>query len=566
MNTSFSPYHIPSTLNLSGSALPVLIIGAGPTGLTLALDLHRRGVPYRLLEKLETPMQFSKANTLMSRTLEEFVRLGVTDEMLTAGLPLSKGVIFQKGRKRSEFVADLPETAMPFLLNLRQNQLEDILRHKLASVGGVVETGWELLDFEQFGNKVVAHFSRANGEKRTLEGQYLIGTDGAHSRVRKGLGLPLEGITYPDSFLVTDIHTDLDLGRDASYSWLHKDGFLLGWPYREKNYWHFVFNLTPEQAKGDTLTTEGVEQWIRERTGQKNLKVYNPTWISKFRIHNRKVSKYRINRVMVIGDAAHLHSPMAGKGLGNSAQEAFNLGWKLAAVVQGKAPESILDTVEQERLPVLRSVTTESETSHLMFVGRTPLYRTIRNHALPYLLNLNPLVKQVATNNAQLNIHYRKSPLSVQHTNNASSDWKKGPQAGERAPEAMLSKPDSTPVRLHQALHDPRWTLLLFSDHLEKTQSSALQKTIQPYASSIQTLTLGSEGNMRDSQGQATKRYRPKGASVYLVRPDGYIGFRSETADPTKLAEYLRKVLLPDPHATPFIPVLPQHAEERVSL
>lgn len=222
----------------------VIIVGAGPTGLALALDLQRRGIRFCLLEKLAAPMPFSKANTLMSRTLEELDRLGVIEEMFASGIALSAARIFRNDRQIAEFTVELTQTSMPFMLNLRQSRLEDILSRRLEAQGDAIERGWELQDVAQYETELSARFVHASGEQRTLRAQYLIGTDGAHSRVRRLMALPLMGTTYPETFLVADVHADLQLARNSTYCWLRPDGFLLGWPHREANDWHFVMNLT----------------------------------------------------------------------------------------------------------------------------------------------------------------------------------------------------------------------------------------------------------------------------------------------------------------------------------
>jgi 2-polyprenyl-6-methoxyphenol hydroxylase-like FAD-dependent oxidoreductase len=548
---------------------PVIVVGAGPTGLVLAIHLQMRSVPYRLFEKLETPMTFSKANTLNSRTLEGLDRLGISQAVLSKGLSLPKGAFHRSGHQLAEFSADVSDyTPMPFLVNLRQNELEQILRQRLAELGGTVETGWELLDFEQHQQGVTTSFKHAKGDTLSIEGAYLVGTDGAHSRVRRGLGLPLDGITYPDAFVVTDVHTDFPeqlYATDTNHVWLHDDGFLLGWPYREKNYWHFVFNLTEAQASAcvsGQVQLEQLQTWIRERVGDPNLKVHNPTWISKFRIHKRQVTRYRIDRVILIGDAAHLHSPMAGKGLGNSSQEALNLGWKLAAVMHGTAKPDLLDTVEVERIPVLRAVAQESEISHLLFTASNPIYGFVRDHLVWRLIGHKALFEAVGVNNAQLNIHHRKSRLSEQHAAHPNKAWKAGPQAGDRAPEARLETSLGAKTSVFDATRHPEWALLVFNDDFGRTQLENLERVVKLYRSNIRLHTIGRNGSLRDVHGEAAKRYRSDGAQLYLIRPDGYIGFRAQTLESHALQQYLTKILLPDAssHIMTTNQVLPEAA------
>ena len=376
----------------------VLIIGAGPTGLTLAIDLVRRGISCRLIEAAETPFQGSRAKGIQPRTLEIFDSLGVIDPILAVGGlypkfrihggPLSLRVgSLGSARQSTESVP------YPNLWMLPQFRVESILHQRLRALGGEVEFAKALLTFQQDQHGIDAKLS--NGE--TVRVAFLVGCDGGRSTVRKVLGLKLEGETIDqEPVLVADVEIE-GLDRRDWHIWPFVKGGAIGLcPLPDTS----LFQLT---GKAET-TGSDTERAVHELTGQRILRV---AWSSIYHPAIRMVDRYRVGRVFLAGDAAHVHPPAGGQGLNTGVQDAYNLGWKLAHVLRG-GPDSLLDSYQAERLPIAAAVLGLSKRLHQT--------RSIK--------------RGDATN--QLALHYRTSSLS-------SGDVLGNLHPGDRMPDVRLA-------------------------------------------------------------------------------------------------------------------------------
>jgi 2-polyprenyl-6-methoxyphenol hydroxylase-like FAD-dependent oxidoreductase len=375
----------------------VIIVGAGPTGLTLAVDLARREIPFRLIDAAGGPFQGSRGKGIQPRTLEIFEDLGVIDSILNAGGPYPKFRVhagplsFRAGSLGSS----KPSTECvpyPNLWMVPQFRTEEILRQRLRRFGVEVEFDTRLVTFVQDKDSVQATLS--NGE--SVRADFLVGCDGGHSTVRKALGLRLEGDALDEEpQLVADVQI-ADLGR--------RDWHL--WPFTKAG----LFGLCPLpgtslfQLISKAEMAEGIEGTIHRATGHRVQRV---AWSSIYRPTVRMVDRYRVGRVLLAGDAAHVHPPSGGQGLNTGVQDAYNLGWKLAHVVRG-GPDSLLDTYEAERLPIAAAV--------LGLSKRLSQSRSIK--------------RGDATN--QLALHYRTSPLS-------SGDTFRTLHPGDRMPDLRLA-------------------------------------------------------------------------------------------------------------------------------
>lgn len=360
----------------------VLIAGAGPTGLTLALDLARRQIPFRLIEAADRPFQGSRGKGIQPRTLEIFEDLEVIDPILASGAPYPKFRIHLGPfslRAGSLGSSRQPSQHIPYpnLWMLPQSRTEAILRERLAALGSNVEFGKSLLDFQQDEAGIRATLS--NGE--IARATFLVGCDGGHSTVRKALGLRLQGEAIDEKpSLVADIEID-GLDRRDWHIWpITRFGTIALCPLPNTNL--FQLFAREEKIRGDI--SGAIHEVTQNRVGR-------IAWQSIYRPSARMVDRYRVGRVFLAGDAAHVHSPAGGQGLNTGAQDAYNLGWKLAHVIRG-GPDSLLDTYERERLPIAAAVLGLSKRLHQS--------RSIR--------------RGDATN--QLDLHYRSSPLSSGHS------------------------------------------------------------------------------------------------------------------------------------------------------
>jgi 2-polyprenyl-6-methoxyphenol hydroxylase-like FAD-dependent oxidoreductase len=375
----------------------ILIVGAGPTGLTLALDLARRGISFRLIEAATKPFEGSRGKGIQPRTLEVFDDLGVIDEILAAGAPYPK---FQTHlgpfslRAGSLGSSKQPTESVPYpnVWMVPQARTESILRERLRALGGHAEFGKALATFTQNEHGVEA--TLLTGE--TVQADFLIGCDGGHSSVRKALGLRLEGEAIDEQpMLVADVEIQ-GLDRRSWHLWPFAKGGVIGLcPLPNTSLFQFTSKAKTAEA--------GIEAVVHRVSGHRVERV---AWKSIYQPSARMVNRYRVGRVFLAGDAAHVHPPSGGQGLNTGVQDAYNLGWKLAHVARG-GPESLLDTYEAERLPIAAAVLGLSKR----------------------LLQTRSIKRGDATN--QLALHYRTSPLSSGVT---LGDL----HPGDRMPNALL--------------------------------------------------------------------------------------------------------------------------------
>jgi 2-polyprenyl-6-methoxyphenol hydroxylase-like FAD-dependent oxidoreductase len=349
-----------------------LVVGAGPTGLALACALAQRGVPCRVIDRRERPAGWSKANLINPRTLEILAGLGIGQRVVAEGVPVRATRVLRGARVVAAFESPpFPQTPYPYALQIAQARLEAILEERLAALGVTVERGVGLRDFRQERGSVTATVDGTDGREE-LRAAFLVGCDGAHSTVRERLGLPFTGEIYPESFIVADLHADWAQPAGTNLMWLYRDGVMLAWACREPGLWHLFFNLTAEQDwRIATPNLDDVRQIVADRTGDRQVHLDRPEWISKFGVQRRRVGQYRVGRVFLAGDAAHIHSPMVGKGLGIGIQDGASLGEKLARVLRGEADLSLLDAYQREREPVTVDVFREAHATHRLMIPRS---------------------------------------------------------------------------------------------------------------------------------------------------------------------------------------------------
>ena len=493
--------------------MTVLIVGAGPAGLTTAIELARRGVPYRIVDAADQHFAGSRGKGLQPRTLEVFRDLGVLDAVLATGGPYppmrvyAGGTVVHEARMVPEREAT-PDIPYPNAWMLPQNLTDGILRDRLAALGGRVELSTALVGFEADQDGVTATLRRGE-ETETVRVEYLVGADGGRSTVRRTLGIPLLGETREQQrALVADVPVP-GLGRDHWHAWGADASTAVALcPLAGTD----MFVLQAAMIGDDPVepTAETVRRVFAERSGT-DIELGEPTWITVYRANIRMAERFRDGRVFLVGDAAHVHSPAGGQGLNTSIQDAYNLGWKLAAVLQG-APEDLLDSYEAERLPVAAAVLNISTTLHDR--GFTE-QRNAMDRSDPEL--------------AQLHISYRHGALSI--------DEREAPgalRAGDRAPDAPCRTADGEATTLFAVLAGPHPTVLAF----DPAQAPA----------GVPGLVVD---DRTDPDGHVRRAYDAAPGTLMVVRPDGYLGLI--TADAHRMADICREYLVtigPAPAAT----------------
>ncbi|WP_063765889.1 FAD-dependent monooxygenase [Streptomyces cellulosae] len=354
---------------------PVLVVGAGPSGLMAAVELARRGVPVRCVDRAEGPSPLSKALGVWPRTLELLDRLGGLAHRSAHGLPQSGMRYYSRGRVIADirFRPEVRPSVLP------QPDVEEVIRTAFEGYGGWVEWGTELLHLEQDEGGVKALMRDAVGTERREEFAYVVGADGASSRVRDLLGIPFEGATYPIPFVVADIHLDTSLDHDVTHYFCSDKGILVacGLP---SGRWR-VFTSGPPGLQRDQVDLATVQALVDER-GPGGLTLRDPDWVSVFSVHARHAERTRSGRVFLVGDAAHIHSPAGGQGLNTGVADAHNLAWRLALVWHRQVDADVLDAYEEERGQVARAVVRQAGTQTRLWMLTKPSQKLARDTAV----------------------------------------------------------------------------------------------------------------------------------------------------------------------------------------
>jgi hypothetical protein len=338
--------------------------------------------------------------------------------------------------------------------------------------------------------------------------------------------------------------------------WLNDRGLLAAVPFREPGLWRLMAVVTPDaQGNVPQASVELFQRLLVERAGDSTTKLGTAVWLSNFIVHHRMVPHYRKGHAFVAGDAAHIHSPSGGQGMNTGIQDAYNLGWKLALVVRGSAPEALLDTYEAERLPVARHVLKETNTNQQVGIAHSWTAEFLRNHVILPVLSVpavrHRLVEFVLKRGSELDVNYRSSPLSEQHGRFGS-----GPRAGDRAPDGQLQDTAGSATTLFALFRTPQFRLLLFEGHDTPKGSAELaqigQRLYDAGGGLIRCcLIVGVQDEtkatadyltvLRDPDHGTHKTYGAGASCLYLIRPDGYVGFRSHLAGEQQLSDYVRR-------------------------
>lgn len=395
---------------------PILITGAGPTGLVLALWLTKAGVPVRLIDKTKEPGTTTRAMVFHVRNLEFYRQMGIEQAVLEGGVKARRGNMWLRGERVGSL--RFAEPAIPFSrfnspVIFPQDLHEHMLVEQLAKLGVQVERETELLDFTQSAEGIRARLRKANGETETFDTPYLAGCDGARSTVREGLDVGFSGGTYSDVYYVADIVADGPVINGELNIALDDADFLAVFPMRGEGRARLVGAVRGKQPEGRELRWEDVHQRIIEHL---RLQVHEVKWFSTYRVHHRVASAFRQGRVFLLGDAAHVHSPVGGQGMNTGIGDAINLAWKLAATLKGESPARLLDTFEPERIAFARILVATTDRWFGFINARGPLATWVRTnivpHLVPWLFSFTRMRNFVFRALSQIAIEYPQSDLS----------------------------------------------------------------------------------------------------------------------------------------------------------
>src|SRR5215470_16215143 len=332
----------------------VLIVGAGPTGLVLACELLSQGIDVRIVDKNEGTVLETRAIGMHARTLEALDSMGIVERFLDHGQRVRWLRWHSHGRLIASFDLSCSGSPFGFLLDIPQNATEVLLRGRVAELGGRVEQSTKLIGFTQTEDSVVATLEDPLGVARTVTAGYLVGCDGAHSRVRRQLELAFEGHAYEQDWLLADVLVDWNRAQDSVQAMFNSDlPPLIGFPMQDSR-WRLTVPYAGDRIQGPP-TLDEFQEFVNERVPERP-RISEPTWLACFRVHRRSTRSYRSGRVLLAGDAVHVHSPAGGQGMNTGMMDAHNLGWKLALVISGRAPDTLLDSYAAERRPVADEV------------------------------------------------------------------------------------------------------------------------------------------------------------------------------------------------------------------
>ncbi|NEA44207.1 NAD(P)-binding protein [Streptomyces sp. SID11385] len=492
----------------------VLVAGAGPAGLTAAHELARRGVRVRLIDRAQGPATTSRALATHARTLEVWDQMGVADQLLPRGQRVEHFTLHRRGRQLIRFDTnyDALPTRFPYTLMVDQVITEEVLRDRLAAWGVAVEWSTELVGFEQDDTGVTARLRRPDGQPETLRTGWLVGTDGGHSTVRRKLELPLVGDSS-ETWLIADAVLDSDLPRDSIHWMDTGEGTVMLIPFPDPGKWRLL-DTAEVTDDGPRQVADRFAAKISRAVGRQ-VRVEEPTWVSVFTIQQRMIATMRAGRCFLAGDAAHVHSPASGQGMNTGIQDAYNLGWKLAAVISGHSGPDLLDTYGQERVPVGRALLGSTRAATRLVAFRSAALSTLMPLGLGVLRRVRPLKRWI-----EHRIMGGMSGLTRGYADSALSAAGGGAGAGERIGWAAADTTE--PEALSQRLREPRW--MLWVNPAPEVPRRALKELLTDAAACPDTpvVLLLSPLDVADPRGLLARRLRLPAGHWALVRPDGY--------------------------------------------
>lgn len=524
--------------------IPVLITGAGPTGLSMANLLAKWDIPFLLIDKKPQASRESKAFGVHARTLEIFNQLGLGQKAIQEGNIDNTVRILVKNKEVGKFRLKeiIPgESNFPYFLILPQNKTEKLLIDSLEAQGQKVHWEHELIYFKEEKRGIRARIKESSGEEKDIQFQYILGCDGASSFVRESGGFLFEGKTFSPTFYLADGELDWKMPHGDIYFML-APGHLSGiFSFAEKNkYRIFNFLNTQIDKKEGDLSSDDFQQ-ILDSNPYLHKELKNPEWFSVFKIHSRITNSFSKGRVFLAGDAAHVHSPAGGQGMNTGIQDAYNLAWKLALVVKGTAAPPLLNSYQEERHKIARNLHNTTDRFFHLMTQRNKFANFFRLHVFPRGFNFVTGIKwvrqQVFRRASQIAIKYRFSSLSKETSVNGF--YRKAPRAGDRAPYTEISLYEKE-MDLFQLFKCTHFTLLVAVAEPGNQQGSEVADYFKEHAKlpmEVHILAKNSGAN------NFHKLYGIKKDALFLIRPDGHIGFRTANLDCAEVKNYLENVL-----------------------
>lgn len=511
----------------------VLIVGAGPTGLMLANQLARRGIRFEIIDRHSGPAQQTRAMAVHARTLEIYSRMGLSDRALELGQRGDGANVWANGKWRARIpLRDMGESLspFPFVLMLGQDDNERIMGEKLREQGFDVQWNTELVSFKQGADGVSATLKQPDGSTRTVSAAYIAGCDGGRSTVREISGIQFPGAPYEHTFFVADTEATGAMVQNELNVYLWKDGFHLFFPMRGRDRWRVIGILPRNLRERRDVTFEELLPFIAQEAGA-NLAFKSCSWFSTYRIFHRCVEHFRDRRAFLAGDAAHVHSPMGGQGMNTGLQDAYNLAWKLGMVLSGRADQKLLDTYEAERKPVAHGLLESTDRAFTLVVSDSwiaGLFRTrIASRIAATVMKFSKARAAAFRTVSQIGISYPESALSQ----SSSPPPAGAPQSGDRFPWLHLRFADGQGSEdVFERFGDMQFNLLVVG------QDASASISELPGILKIHTVRVDGEN------AKELAKVAIRAPVCYLLRPDGHIGFVSQTPDAAAIGRYFSSV------------------------
>ena len=505
----------------------VIIIGAGPTGLSLACQLIRYGIDFVVVEKNETVTPFSKAIGVQARTLEIYDQIGLAQPAIQRGMITGRVCLIEGGEVRGKMpLAELGKglSEFPYMLMLEQSRNEELLYEFIKRHNRDVLWNTELESFAQDENGVSAQVKTASEESVTISGKYLVGCDGARSAVRHGLGLTFEGSTFERLFYVADTRVEWELAYDTLYVCLAKEVFTAFFPMPGEHRYRIIGTFPESRNEDDAeVVYEEIERQIKEEA-KMPLEITEVNWFSLYKVHSRRVNKFSEGRCFVAGDAAHIHSPAGAQGMNTGIQDAYNLAWKLALVIKGLAGERLLDTYNEERLANAKRLLESTDRMFELAAGSHWLMSFIRTTIFPSVAGLITSIDAARTRIfrliSQIGINYRNASLS-QHNGDERGDVK----AGDRLPYFLLDGQS-----IFEKLTAPKFHLLVFANN-----AGICDEFEREFGNVADCHVIPIDSRVRDI-------FEQENDFIVFLRPDNHIAFISSELSLDGVREYLNRI------------------------
>ncbi len=524
--------------------VPVLIVGAGPTGLLLAIELARRSVPFRLIDRLERPLSWDRATVVKARSLEVLDAVCSADDFVASGQVVRAVALYSNGRRVAAFEFDGVDSPYRYMLSLPESETERILIEKLAGFGGEVERGLELVALEQDAERVRVRLRRsADGAEDLQDANWVVGTDGLHSAVREAVADAFEGHDNPTLWGVVDAHVA---------GWTHPINEIAAQleppavnpiPLRDGR-WRIYFR--PEARDEGVLAK--IDEGLSLMSPGAALGEHDQPQF--FHTHSRVARRFRVGRVLVAGDAAHACSPIQAHGMNSGIQDTFNLGWKLALVASGQARPELLDSYEAERRPIAELVVRSSDQAEARYAAQDPDARK----ALVAELATAEGRLRAAVGESEITHGYGKSPIAREEGAFDVSDGRVTP-LGHRVGDAERLRRQGNPCRLHELIRSRGHAVFVMLGEagpeaideglrLATTAAERHRPQLTAYVAARRVDGRSDAMLIGDPEGLLHRRLSAGKPGLCVVRPDGHLGLRCEPPSLDRLDAYFARMLV----------------------